>query len=78
MFSRAHFLIQNLTIGDQQKNLSYLQSNLIQESITQVAFQKRWISKQLVCALNHQKENCTMSWRKVKQNWLIVNILNNL
>ena len=32
LFSRVHFLIQNLFIGDQQANLNYLQGNLIQDS----------------------------------------------
>ena len=31
--SRVHSLMQNLSIGDQQANLNYLQGNLIQDSV---------------------------------------------
>ena len=32
-FSRVHYLIQNVSIGDQQASLNYLQDNLIQDSV---------------------------------------------
>ena len=31
--SRVYSLMQNLSIGDQQANLNYLQGNLIQDSV---------------------------------------------
>ena len=59
--SRVHSVMQNLSIGDQQANLNYLQGNLTQDSVDvnfllktcrSAMFLKIRLSKQLFCVLN--------------------------